>query len=188
MGSPIDRTGKVFGRLTALRAVGRDKRGLLWMCSCSCGTQKVIPGITLRRGGTRSCGCLRRLVGQRSLKHGHAPNRKRYANSRGQSSPTSEYMAYRNAKTRCTNRKTLAYQGYGRRGVKFLFGSFQDFIGHIGLKPSPRHSLGRMLDRGNYEPGNVFWMLPAEQGLNKRNNNALRKWELSRAPEHQAAA
>lgn len=30
-----------------------------WICQCSCGTAKVVSGNSLRRGTTKSCGCLR---------------------------------------------------------------------------------------------------------------------------------
>jgi hypothetical protein len=39
--------------------------------------------------------------------------------------------------------------------------------------------LCRILDRGNYEPGNVFWMTRAEKNLNRQNNYALLKWSGS---------
>jgi len=32
-----------------------------WNCVCDCGNKKTVPGNDLRRGGTKSCGCLLKL-------------------------------------------------------------------------------------------------------------------------------
>ncbi len=58
---PIDLSGKTFGRLTVLHRAGiSDDRQALWMCRCECGEQKKVRGRPLRRGYTKSCGCLQR--------------------------------------------------------------------------------------------------------------------------------
>ncbi len=56
-----DLTGQHFGRLTALRCVGRDKHGnAVWLCACSCnGTEREVLSYHLSSGHTTSCGCLR---------------------------------------------------------------------------------------------------------------------------------
>jgi hypothetical protein len=57
----IDITGNIFGRLTAIKEVGRNKHGsVLWLCECSCGSGKevIAPTGALRYGQVRSCGCL----------------------------------------------------------------------------------------------------------------------------------
>ena len=56
----IDLTGQVFGKLTALRRVGMNKRReTLWLCKCSCGKEATVTIQRLRDGTTKSCGCLR---------------------------------------------------------------------------------------------------------------------------------
>jgi len=58
-----DLTGCVFGRLTVLERCGKNKhRQALWLCQCSCGTQKVVQGGALQHNYTRSCGCLNKEV------------------------------------------------------------------------------------------------------------------------------
>jgi hypothetical protein len=55
----IDLTGKKFGRLTVVSRAENDKRGRSrWVCTCTCGSQKVISGSKLRHHEVRSCGCL----------------------------------------------------------------------------------------------------------------------------------
>lgn len=61
MSKVIDRTGQVFGRLTVVKQVGFDQyHNALWECSCECGGEKNVVSGSLRKGYTRSCGCLRR--------------------------------------------------------------------------------------------------------------------------------
>ena len=49
------------GKLTVSAAGGIDPRGrLYWLCNCDCGRKTTITDKALRRGFTRSCGCLSR--------------------------------------------------------------------------------------------------------------------------------
>lgn len=53
-------TGQRFGRLTVThRAPNTQGTASAWVCLCDCGTTKTILGTNLRRGTTKSCGCLR---------------------------------------------------------------------------------------------------------------------------------
>ena len=58
----IDMTGQRFGRLVV---IGRDLikskwQQAMWACKCDCGTTISVRGQDLRRGNSRSCGCLRK--------------------------------------------------------------------------------------------------------------------------------
>lgn len=56
----IDLTGQQFGRLTVLHRAGSNKyNSAMWLCQCSCGNQKIISGALLRKGQSKSCGCLK---------------------------------------------------------------------------------------------------------------------------------
>jgi len=56
----IDLIGQRFGRLTVLRESGRNRDGrVLWLCQCICGNESIVTGCSLRRGHTKSCGCIR---------------------------------------------------------------------------------------------------------------------------------
>lgn len=55
-----------------------------------------------------------------------------------------------------------------------MFESFSEFIGCIGERPSPAHSLDRIDNDGHYECSNVRWATPKEQTLNRRVNVTFR--------------
>lgn len=56
-----DLTLKQFGELLVIEFAGTSKRGIaLWKCECSCGNSKIVAGSDLKRGHTKSCGCLRK--------------------------------------------------------------------------------------------------------------------------------
>jgi hypothetical protein len=54
--------GERFGRLTVVKKVGKSVgcNGVQWLCRCDCGGEKVVGSVLLRRGKTKSCGCLKR--------------------------------------------------------------------------------------------------------------------------------
>ena len=59
MGNFIDLTGQKFGRLTVIRkAENPSEAHIKWLCECECGNFITTRGSNLRRGITRSCGCL----------------------------------------------------------------------------------------------------------------------------------
>ncbi len=58
-----DLTGKVFGYLTVLEATEkRQRRNVVWKCSCKCGKEVEVPTTILLSGNTTSCGCLNREI------------------------------------------------------------------------------------------------------------------------------
>jgi hypothetical protein len=55
----LDLTGQRFGRLVAIKIVGKKRHGIIWLCQCDCGGTNEVLTDTLRSGAIRSCGCLR---------------------------------------------------------------------------------------------------------------------------------
>jgi hypothetical protein len=52
--------GKKYGRLLVLKRIRTEgEKGSRWLCRCDCGKEKIITGTSLRKGNTKSCGCLR---------------------------------------------------------------------------------------------------------------------------------
>lgn len=55
----VDITGKSFGKWMVLRRASVFKDGHVgWLCQCTCGIKKVIASHNLKRGYTKSCGCV----------------------------------------------------------------------------------------------------------------------------------
>lgn len=56
-----DLTGNTYGELTVLGYSHNDPdtRSPMWLCRCSCGAEKEIPGYSLEHGHYKSCGCKR---------------------------------------------------------------------------------------------------------------------------------
>ena len=58
MGKSIDITGQRFGRLVAIRDIGKDKHRMrVWECMCDCGTITTARAYDLMHGDKKSCGC-----------------------------------------------------------------------------------------------------------------------------------
>ena len=66
-----DLTGQQFERLTVIKRVENDKQGSSqWLCRCDCdGKEIVLRGGNLRRGSTKSCGCLQIENGKKNKKY-----------------------------------------------------------------------------------------------------------------------
>ena len=57
----IDLTGKVYGRLTAVRKMEYSKSGkVTWEVKCACGNVSTVNSSDLTSGNTKSCGCYNR--------------------------------------------------------------------------------------------------------------------------------
>lgn len=54
----IDLTGQRFGMLTVIEKSNRSGKRVYWRCRCDCGNTVEVLGLSLRRGATKSCGCL----------------------------------------------------------------------------------------------------------------------------------
>lgn len=52
-----DITGRQFGRLLALRVIGKAGRENVWACACECGVVVNVRISNLMSGNTSSCGC-----------------------------------------------------------------------------------------------------------------------------------
>ena len=149
-----------YGRLLVLFASTERKHH--WVCWCSCGNLTEATKNSLRMRDTRSCGCLAHeahvRLGKGKATHGLHKS--------------SEFTIWIGMKSRCNNPNEPHFADYGGRGICVYPGwvnDFPAFYAYMGPRPSSKHSLDRIDNNGNYEPGNVRWATKTEQQANKRN-------------------
>jgi len=88
---------------------------------------------------------------------------------------TPEYILWAGMKDRCQNAHGRHFPGWGGRGIKVCerWHKFENFFADMGPRPSTKHSLDRIDNDGNYEPGNCRWATWTEQASNRRNNDMV---------------
>ena len=151
----IDMIGKTYGRLTVVSEdQQRDKNGYItYTCECKCGNTKSILGVSLRKGSTRSCGCLQK---ESTTKHGMER--------------TPEYKAWVSMKSRCLNPNHARFSDWGGRGITISneWLVFDNFIKDMGNRPTANHSLDRVDNELGYSKSNCAWVDKRTQALNRR--------------------
>jgi hypothetical protein len=157
--------GQKFGNFTVLEIIPHhyNKQGLRVLtkakCKCVCGTVKTVSVNNLQAGNTISCGCIgRENIRRAAVKHGLACN------------PI--YNLWHGINNRCYNKNLEAYKDYGGRGITNYWkddvsGFAKYILQELGSRPSKKHSLDRINNDGNYEPGNLRWATYKQQANNK---------------------
>lgn len=161
----IPLAGKTVGRWTVLTdlPLPSDQKQPRCFCRCSCGTERNVFAVSLRKGISLSCGCAKRESGENHSSH-----------------PL--HLVWYNMMERCHNPRARSYSIYGGRGIKVHdswhdWPTFRDELTkEIGPKPGRFHTLDRIRVDENYQPGNVRWATRKEQSMNRRNTRWV-KWK-----------
>ena len=153
MGTFVDLTGRTVGYWAVLARGENSGSVTRWLCRCVCGTERLVRAGHLASGASTNCGCIRP-----PKKHGQAVGK----------SFTKKYRTWRSMMARCTNpNHKNANIYYGLMCSEWL--EFTNFDKDVPAPPSINHTIDRIENERGYEPGNVRWVLMAEQHRNQRN-------------------
>ena len=133
-------------------------------CICDCGNKKIISLRTIRRGRTKSCGCLQKEKSSQSRK----------ARSKHNQSHTRLYRTYQSMIDRCTNESCKSYKDYGGRGIKVCDEWLNDINKFFDWSKHNNYNDNLFLDRidndKDYTPDNCRFVDSYTQNNNRRNN------------------
>lgn len=160
-----DLTGKRFGRLVVFGLAYKKPPTIYWNCICDCGESRVVAAGNLRRGLTRSCGCLsREKASERGkvllTRHGH--------------SSESLYRVWSSMRMRVSENDPTGR--YFSRGIRCCeewkdFETFYQWA--IGSGYRKGLSIDRIDNNGNYEPANCRWATNTQQQQNTRRTRMI---------------
>lgn len=153
----LDLTNSRFGKLTVISKAESMQNKTRWSCICDCGNKAIIRTAELRRGDTKSCGCLQKDSPPR-LSHGHNRNGMR----------TRTYRIWTGMIARCKYPNRKEYRWYGGKGIKVCdrWMKFENFLNDMGEIPKGM-TIDRINSDGNYEPKNCQLLSQSDNSRKK---------------------
>jgi hypothetical protein len=154
LGKLIDRVGERFGKLVVLEKDSphvspKGRYTVMWKCLCDCGNICTISVNSLRKGDTKSCGCLNL---ERLTTHGM--------------SDTPTYTVWESMKRRCDDPNHPSYVTYSKVGYDPAWKHFENFLEDMGVRPEGL-SLDRIDNNKGYSKSNCRWATKTVQAHNK---------------------
>ena len=150
--------GEKYGKLTCISKETNGKKNY-YLFKCDCGNIKYIAAYNVRKGNTKSCGCLSKEH-PHHLTHGL--------------SHTRIDAIYKAMVRRCYKPECLEYDDYGGRGIKVCDEWLKDRTKFYEWAFANGYNDELTIDRidvnGNYDLNNCRCVIYMEQGNNKRNN------------------
>ena len=165
-----DIVGNRYGKLIVLSKTDRKTKDghYYYNCQCDCGNTKEIIAKSLKRGLTKSCGCVRK---ETMSTHGLSQSR--------------FYAIWEGMIDRVTNPENDRYTRYGGRGITICkewndFSNFKNdmydsYCMHVKEFGENDTTIDRINTDGNYEFDNCRWATNKQQA-NNRSTNVMIEW------------
>lgn len=161
----INITGIRYGKLIAVRFLGRVNSHSMFQCLCDCGNMTIATSNNLRRNHTTSCGCTssKKTIGDRTKSHGLKKH------------PL--YESWLGMRNRCYWPRHNRYQYYGGKGITVCDEWKDDFIAFYKWGIANGWKRGLQIDRKendkNYCPDNCRFSTVKQQARNRTSNVIL---------------
>lgn len=164
-----DIKGNRYNKLVALEFSHSHQKNAYWKFQCDCGQVTTLAAHSVKRGDSKSCGCLRKQVStELNTKHGQTRQNAEYNRL---------YRIWSQMKRRCYLDTVKAYPRYGGRGIRVCDQWLDDFEAFKAWALSNGYKAHLTIDRrdndGHYTPENCRWVTYKKQANNRSTNRMV---------------